>query len=101
MRNLTPVFLIGAFAALYFAFIRYPLLDSGAALGLFAVGFLMGGLFFRSARNNLVVRSWRPGRTDESVYINSFAPFYFRGQTVTVGVRSGALGLPWISSVLR
>lgn len=55
----------------------------------------------------LRVQSWRPGRASETLY---FHRTYFgvahpgdqrylqAGDPVTVGVRSGALGIPWVSS---
>lgn len=55
----------------------------------------------------VVVRSWRPDRTNESLYIKEGLnwprnpAFFHQGESVTVGVRSGALGFPWISSIYR
>ncbi len=55
----------------------------------------------------LVVRSWRPGRKREVLYLKTWFVFpahweAFRpGQTVKVGTRSGALHLAWISSLSR
>lgn len=55
------------------------------------------------------VRSWRPGRSTETLYLHRGffivfnasvrQPFYHLGQPVAVGVRQGALGLPWIDSL--
>lgn len=56
---------------------------------------------FRGLRDRLVVRSWRSGRTSEWIYVSALQPFFYRGESVTVCVKSGALGLPWISRVLR
>lgn len=56
---------------------------------------------FRGLRDRLVVRSWRSGRANESIYVSALQPFFYRGESVTVCVKSGALGLPWISRVLR
>jgi hypothetical protein len=52
-------------------------------------------------RDTLVVRSWRPGRTTESVTVNAYQRFFYPGERVTVRVRTGALGLSWISGVSR
>ena len=55
----------------------------------------------------LDVRSWRPDRTKESIYIKTGFPwsrdpgFFFEGKPVAVGVRSGALGIEWVSSITR
>jgi hypothetical protein len=53
----------------------------------------------------LIVRSWRSGRTNETLYIRGWGnlpgqrrPVY-TGDPLTVGVKSGALGMPWISSI--
>ncbi len=51
--------------------------------------------------DTLIVRSWRPGRTSESLTVWALQPFFSSGDRVTVGVRSGALGLEWISGVSR
>jgi hypothetical protein len=57
--------------------------------------------------DRVIVRSWRPGRTNETLYIRDtfFMPskfgFFLRGEPVTVGIRSGALGMPWISTISR
>ena len=59
--------------------------------------------YSRRART-LVVQSWRPGNSTESLSVSrgffshsgsSFSP----GQSVTVGVRSGALGMPWVTRI--
>jgi hypothetical protein len=55
----------------------------------------------RWQRKELIVRSWRSGRTTESVYVSSFQPFFYEGQHVAIGVKSGALGVSWISSISR
>jgi hypothetical protein len=52
-------------------------------------------------RDTLVVESWRPGRKTESLRVGSYQRFFYSGDRVTVGVKSGALGLPWITSVSR
>ena len=55
----------------------------------------------------VVVRSWRPGRTNESLYIKEGLnlprnpQFFYQGEPVTVGVKSGALWISWISSISR
>jgi len=54
----------------------------------------------------LIVQSWRTGRSTESLALNSgfwFGPraYYYNGQTVTVGTRAGALGMPWVTRVTR
>jgi len=57
--------------------------------------------------NVVIVQSWRPGRTTESLYLKTslfhYDPlvWFHAGDPVTVGVRPGALGLPWISSISR
>jgi hypothetical protein len=55
------------------------------------------------------VQSWRPGHATESLYIKtgfnfrtgSYVPggFFFDGKPIAVGVRGGALGMPWISTI--
>lgn len=52
-------------------------------------------------RHGIVVRSWRPGRTTESIPVPLFQGFYYPGERVTITVREGALGLPWITAVSR
>ena len=61
---------------------------------------------YRRSWDVVVVQSWRSGRTTESLYIRR--PFLFgtgglflRGKAITVGIRSGALGMPWISRISR
>jgi hypothetical protein len=54
----------------------------------------------------LIVQSWRTGRSTESLALNSgfwFSPraYYYSGQTVTVGTRAGALGMPWVTRIKR
>ena len=54
----------------------------------------------------VVVQSWRAGRTTESLYIRrpflfGVGGFFLRGRVITVGVRAGALGMPWITRVSR
>lgn len=55
--------------------------------------------------NIVNVRSWRPGHTDESLYLKTWLldsrGFYLEGQPLTVGVKSGALGMPWLTQVTR
>ncbi len=55
----------------------------------------------RIGGRRLIVRSWRPDHETETIYLSAFARFYFPGQQITIGVKSGALGVPWISSVSR
>lgn len=54
---------------------------------------------------SLTVQSWRSGNSTESVYVSSgyFSRngFYFPGSTVTIGTRSGALGMVWVTRVMR
>ena len=52
-------------------------------------------------RDTLVVRSWRPGHTTESILVSAYQKFFYPGETLTVGVKNGAFGLAWISSVSR
>ena len=55
----------------------------------------------------VVVRSWRPGRANESLYLKEGLdlprnpPFFYQDEPVTVGIKSGALGMSWISSLSR
>jgi hypothetical protein len=54
----------------------------------------------------LIVQSWRTGRSNESLALRSgfwFSPraYYHSGQTVTVGTRAGALGMPWVTRITR
>jgi hypothetical protein len=51
--------------------------------------------------DGLVVRSWRFGRTKESLYVGHFEPLPHAGDYVTVGVKSGTFGVPWVSSIAR
>lgn len=51
--------------------------------------------------DSIVVRSWRPDRSRERVYIRGIQAFYDPGEGVTVGIRPGALGIAWVSSLLR
>lgn len=57
--------------------------------------------FNRRWMDSIVVRSWRSGRTSESVYVRGYNGFYDPGEGVTVGIKPGALGIAWVSSVLR
>ena len=50
---------------------------------------------------NVVVQAWRRGRTTESFYLNGYKNFLLPGQHLTIGVKTGALGIPWISSIYR
>lgn len=56
--------------------------------------------FGRGARR-VIVQSWRPGETTVTLYVSSWAPFFLQGQPITVGVKSGALGIAWISHISR
>jgi hypothetical protein len=57
----------------------------------------------------LTVQSWRPGRTTETLYVKTgfnihsgrYWPgaFFFPGQPITIGVRSGAFRMPWICRI--
>lgn len=55
--------------------------------------------------NIVVVKSWQPGRATESLYLKTslfhYDPlvWFHAGEPVTVGIRPGALGVPWISSI--
>lgn len=55
--------------------------------------------------DSVTVRSWRPDHKLETLYLHSSRfsrsrPQYFRrGQEVTVGIKPGALGLRWVSSL--
>jgi len=55
----------------------------------------------RIGGRRLIVRSWRADHQVETIYLSAFAPFIFQGQQITIGVKSGALGVAWISSVSR
>jgi hypothetical protein len=56
---------------------------------------------YRWPGDEVIVRSWRSGRTTESFYEHSYQRFYRPGDRVTVGVKSGALGTPWVNSISR
>ena len=59
--------------------------------------------------DTVVVRSWRPGRKTESLYLKTgfnlrtgtYFPgrFFFDGKPIAVGVRQGAFGMPWLSTI--
>ena len=51
--------------------------------------------------DSIVVRSWQPGRSTERVYLRGMQGFYDPGEGVTISIRSGALGIAWVSGVLR
>lgn len=57
--------------------------------------------------NKVVVNSWRAGRGHESLYIKTSllfrgSPgFFIQGEPLSIGIRSGALGVPWISNISR
>jgi len=55
----------------------------------------------RWMRDEVVVRSWRVGRTRESVYVSALQAFFSDGERITIGVKAGTLGLPWVSSISR
>lgn len=50
---------------------------------------------------NVIVQSWRPGEKTESFYLRGYKNFLLPGQHLTIGMRAGALGVSWISSVYR
>jgi hypothetical protein len=50
---------------------------------------------------NVVVQSWRPGRTTETLWLRGYNNFLLPRQHLTIGVRTGALGVSWISSIYR
>lgn len=60
---------------------------------------------FGKSWNRVIVRSWRPGRTTDeicfkdTIYLPRSPRFFYLGESVTVGVKPGALGMPWVSSV--
>lgn len=50
------------------------------------------------------VQSWRSGKSNESLYLKRSMlfganGFFLPGESVTVGVKSGALGMAWISRI--
>ena len=55
----------------------------------------------------LVVKSWRAGRKREVLYLRTWFvltghwPRVHNGDTISVGVKPGALGIPWISSLSK
>lgn len=51
--------------------------------------------------DSIIVRSWLPDRSRERVYLRGIQGFYDPGEAVTIGIRPGAFGIAWISSVLR
>jgi hypothetical protein len=76
------------------------------------------GQNFHGNYDAVTVRSWRPGHSTEGLYLRTswkgrrarwqlfgsgdyyfYGQFLSDGQPVLVGVRSGALGLPWISRI--
>src|SRR5215471_6691832 len=62
---------------------------------------------YSSGWDYLVVKSWRPGRDREVLFLKTWFtvqrhwPTVTCGDSVWVGVRSGALQLPWISSMSK
>ena len=54
----------------------------------------------RSMRDRLTVQSWRSGRENEIIYVYSDR-FFYPGDSVTIAVKPGAFGFPWIVSVSR
>ncbi len=50
---------------------------------------------------NVVVQSWRSGRTTESLWLHGYNNFLLPRQHLTIGVKTGALGISWISSIYR
>jgi hypothetical protein len=62
------------------------------------------GQRFYGTCDAVTVRSWRPGRSSEELYLRTgrgFSPVYglSNGKAAIVGVRNGAFGLPWVSRV--
>lgn len=49
----------------------------------------------------VIVQSWRPGETTVTLWVSAWTPFFLRGEPVIVGLKSGALGITWISSISR
>ena len=49
----------------------------------------------------VIVQSWRPGEATVTLWVSAWTAFFLRGEPVTVGVKSGALGITWISSISR
>lgn len=53
----------------------------------------------------VVVRSWRPERAKESLYLKTWLldkrGFYLEGEPLAVGVKSGAFGMPWVTQIFR
>lgn len=55
----------------------------------------------------LVVRSWRPGRKREVLFVRTWFvpanrwPAFHSGDAITVSTRAGSLKLPWIASLSR
>lgn len=49
----------------------------------------------------VIVQSWRPDEATVTLYVSAWAPFFLQGQPITVGLKSGTLGITWISSISR
>ena len=63
-------------------------------------------LHFGKSWNRVIVRSWRPGRSAEEICLKN--TIYFRraprffvapGDPIAISIKSGALGLPWITKI--
>ena len=55
---------------------------------------------YRQAQYIVVVSSWRPGRSEEALNVNS--PVFERarvGKPVAIELRQGHFGLPWVANV--
>jgi len=97
VRYLTAALLPWVAAALFFANgemdrsaeIRYPTLVIETHYG------------SRIGGRRMLVRSWRSNHKSETIYLSAFTPFFFQGQQITIGIKSGVLGVAWVSSVSR
>jgi len=49
----------------------------------------------------VIVQSWRPGEATLTLWVGGWTPFFLQGQPITVGVKSGSLGITWISNISR
>jgi hypothetical protein len=52
-------------------------------------------------KHSVTVRSWRAGQTSELIPLRLNQPFYDPKEKVSVGVKSGAFGIPWVNSFSR
>jgi hypothetical protein len=66
---------------------------------------IVGQTFYGSC-DAVTVRSWRPGHSTEGLYVATVWTFggvrgLSDGKAAVIGVRSGALGIPWVSRIAQ